>query len=145
MRTIRCFLLATVAIVMLSACSCPITKVRQAAARTQRINTIKMIGIAYHNFCDSNPGKAPAAAADLQKFTAGDPAANAALTDGSFTFIYGVTLADMQQKGLSLTVIGYDTQFDKGNVIVLMGDSLAQYVSSAEFEKMPKAAPAANK
>jgi len=142
MRAIRWALLATVAVIMLSACSCPVTKVRQAAARTKRMNTLKVIGLAYHNYYDSL-NKAPTQAADLQKYTAGDPEANAALTDGSFTFIYGVTPAELsKQKGASQTVIGYDTQFDKDNVIVLMGDASVQYVTSAEFNNMPKAAPA---
>jgi hypothetical protein len=142
MRAIRWAMLATLLVVTLGACGCPVTKVRQAAARTKRSNTLKVIGLAYMNYFDST-AKAPTQAADLQKYTGGDPDANAALTDGSFTFIYGVTPAEMsKQKGASQTVVGYDTQFDKDNVIVLMGDASVQYVSAEEFKKMPQAAPA---
>jgi len=139
--TLRRALLSIVLVVTLGACGCPVTKVRQAAARTKRMNTLKVIGLAYISYIDDNKGKPPAQAADLQKYTAGDPDASAALTDGSVTLIYGVTMKDMAKQGPGNVVLGYDTQFDKDNVIVLMGDGSVKLVTPEEFKTMPQAAP----
>jgi hypothetical protein len=139
--TLRRALLSVVLIATLGACGCPVTKVRQAAARAKRTNTLKVIGLAYLSYVDDNKGKPPTQAADLQKYTGGDPDANAALTDGSFTLIYGVTPKDMAKQGMSATVLGYDKQFDKDNVLVLMGDGSVRIVTAEEFKTMPQAAP----
>jgi hypothetical protein len=143
MRVIRRVLLTTVLVVTVCACGCPVTKVREAAARTQRMNSMKVLGLAYLSYCDDNKGKPPQQAADLQKYTQGDPGANALLSDGSFVFIYGVTPQDMgKQKGTSQTVLGYDKAAETDKGIVLMGDGATQYVTADEFKKLTKAAPA---
>jgi hypothetical protein len=144
MRGIRLVLLTTLIVVCVSACGCPVTRVREAAARAQRMNSIKIIGLAYLNYCDDvkNNGKAPQAAADLQKYTEGDAQSNALLNDGSFVFIYGVTQQDMmKQKGMSQTVLGYDKAVETDKGVVLMGDGATQYVTADEFKKMTKATP----
>jgi hypothetical protein len=144
---IRLALLSVMLVIAVGACGCPATNVRDAAARQRRMNIIRDIGLAYLNHRDS-VGKAPADAADLQKFTEQHgPDVTAALTDGSFTFIYGVTPDDMgKQKGASRTVVGYDAEFakDKGFVIVLMGGASVEYVTADQFKSMPKAEPPAN-
>jgi hypothetical protein len=141
MRPVRLVLLTALLVVCVGACGCPVTKVREAAARQQRMNSIKVIGLAYHNYLDANGGKAPQQAADLQKYTMGDPQANALLTDGTFVFVYGVKVTDMKE-GASQTVLGYDKAAETDKGIVLMGDAMTQYVAADEFKKMPKAAPA---
>jgi hypothetical protein len=138
---LRRAVLSVVLVVTLGACGCPVAKVRQAAARTKRMNTLKIIGLAYHSYLDDNKGKPPTQAADIQKYTGGDPDANAALTDGSFTLVYGVTLKDMAKQRPENVVLGYDTQFDPNNVIVLMGDGSVKLVTPDEFKTMPRAAP----
>jgi hypothetical protein len=135
-------------VVCVGACGCPVTRVREAAARTQRMNSIKVIGIAYLSYCDDikNKGQAPREPADLLKYTEGDTQSSALLSDGSFVFIYGVTMQDMmKQKGLSQTVLGYDKAVETDKGIVLMGDGATQYVTADEFKKMTKATPAAPK
>jgi hypothetical protein len=142
-RRVRLVVLALVMVGTLGACGCPVTRVREAAARAQRMNSIKIVGLAYLNYCDDNKGKPPQQAADIQKYTEGDPQANALLTDGSFVLIYGVTVQDMQkQKGASQTVLGYDKAVETDKGIVLMGDGATQYVTADEFKKMTKATPA---
>ena len=142
----RLALLAVVLVITLGACGCPVTKVREAAARQQRMNSIKIIGLAYLNFTDEHQGQAPQQAADLQKYTQGDPQANALLTDGSFVFIYGVSVPDMtKQKGLAGTVLGYDKTVETDKGVVLMGDAAPQYVAADEFKTMTKATPAPKK
>jgi hypothetical protein len=143
MRGIRRALLTTILVVCVGACGCPVTKVREAAARAQRTNSIKVIGLAYLSYGDDNKGKAPQQAADLQKYTGGDPGANALLSDGTFVLIYGITTQDMmKQKGMSQTVLGYDKAVEADKGLVLMGDGAVQYVTADEFKKMTKATPA---
>jgi hypothetical protein len=144
-RAIRLVLLTTILVTCVGACGCPVTRVREAAARAQRMNSIKIIGLAFVSYCDDvkNKDKPPREPADLLKYAEGDPQANALLTDGSFVFIYGVTTQDMmKQKGMSQTVLGYDKAVETDKGIVLMGDGATQYVTADEFKKMTKATPA---
>ncbi len=136
-------LLAAVLVATLTACGCPVTKVREAAARTKRMNSIKIIGLAYHNYVDDNKGQPPQQAADLVKYSEGDPQVHALLTDGSFVFLYGVPLADIQKgRGMAQTVLGYDKAVETDKGIVLMADGSTVYTTAADFKNMTKAAPA---
>jgi prepilin-type processing-associated H-X9-DG protein len=132
---------------MLGLSGCGVGKVREAAARQKRMNTLKMIGLAYLSYLDDvkNKGEPPAKAADLQPYLGGDADANAALTDGSFVLNYGLTVKDMQKTGMSQTVLGYDAQSDKERVMVLMCDGSVQVVTPDAFKAMPQASPAAKK
>src|SRR5262245_60230 len=123
----------------LSLCGCG--NVQQAAARAKRMNAVRAIGIAYHNYLDANAGKPPMQSSDLKKHLAEFPDAAAALDDGSFTFIYGVKLTDMT-KGGGQTVLGYEPQAETDKGVVLMGDGDVRYVDAAEFKTLTKAAPA---
>jgi hypothetical protein len=114
--------------------------VRQAAARQKRANELKIVGLAYHNYMDANGGKAPQQAADLQQYTMGDPGANAALTDGSLVFVYGVKLADMTG-GASSTVIAYESQVPQSGGHVIMGDGSVMTVTAQGFQGMTVAKP----
>jgi hypothetical protein len=140
---LRLVLLTIVLVITVGACGCPVTKVREAAARQQHMNSMKVIGLAYLNYCDDNKGKAPQQAADLQKYLNGDPGATALLSDPSFVFIYGVSSQDLsKQQGISQTVLGYDKSAETDKGVVLMADGATQYVAADEFKKMTKAAPA---
>ena len=112
---------------------------RQAAAKQKRMNDVKVIGLAYHNFVDAE-AKAPTQAADLVKYMGGDPGGTKAISDGSFVFLYGVKPIDMTQ-GTSLTVVGHDAAAPTAGGLVLMGDGSVRQVTAAEFQGLVKAQP----
>src|SRR5207253_881202 len=67
-------------------------KIQEGADRVVRTNDLHQIGLAYHNFVDSER-RAPENAADLEKSLrrlGADSKLIARLTDGSIVFLYGV-------------------------------------------------------
>ncbi len=134
----------TLTVALLLGCG-SVTRVRQAAARQERTNTLKEIGLAYYQFIDSpeNKGKAPTSAADLQPFldAMGGPQGAAALNDGSMIFIYGVRAPEDMPLGTSNTVLAYDTTVPTQGGVVLFGDGSTRYVTGAEFATLTLATP----
>jgi hypothetical protein len=123
--------------------SCGFSKaVRQAAAQQKRQNDLMQIGLAYHNYVDTN-NKAPTKADDLIPllFGAAEPAAM--LQDGSVTFIYGVTIKDMEkQQGPANIVLAYESKVPTEGGLVLMGDASVQMLTPAAFKAYTLAKPA---
>jgi hypothetical protein len=122
-----------------------IRKTREAAARAKRINDIKAIYAMYQEsliWFMGPPRTPPKQASDLTSTAVGQLSADAsaALTDGSFVFIYRVGPFDMQdQGGASQLVLGYERQAAMDEGFVLMGDGEVKYVTAEEFKTLPKA------
>ena len=70
--------------------------IRQAAQQQQLSNDLKQLGIAYQNYCASNPTKGPTKAEDLLPYVENNMAL-VQKTNGEFTFIWGVNLNDNKQ------------------------------------------------
>lgn len=111
-----------------------------AAAKQKRMNDLKQIGLAYHNFCDSNFGKAPTAPQDLINVDPTAAPAIALLQNGEVVFIWGVKIQDMKQ-GTANTILAYEAGVPTNGGIVLMADGSVRQVTAAEFQQTPKAQP----
>jgi hypothetical protein len=144
MRFARAMTTLVVALTGVLLLSCGFSKaVRQAAEQQRRQNDLMQIGLAYHNYVDTN-SKAPTKADDLTPFLFGSAEPVAMLTDGRVVFIYGVTIKDMEkQQGTMNTVIAYESKVPNEGGLVIMGDASVRNVTATEFKGMTlaKAAP----
>jgi hypothetical protein len=121
--------------------------------KIQRMNDIKAIGEMYKEYFGFNmpPREGPKQASDFKTsitINGHDPYAyaKAKLADGSFVFVYGVSLHDlMEQGGASQLVLGYEPQAATNEGFVLMGDGEVKYVTADEFKTMRQAKPGKNR
>ncbi len=116
--------------------------VNQAAQQSRRQNDLKQIGLAYHNYVDTN-NKAPTKADDLIPGLFGSPGPIGMLQDGSVVFLYGVSIQDMTvQAGTGNTIIAYESKVPTQGGLVLLGDASVQTVTPAIFNGLTLAKPA---
>jgi hypothetical protein len=116
--------------------------VRNAAARVQRSNRLKAVALAYINYCDDNRGKAPAGAADLQRYVSEFPDVSQALQNGDIVVFWNVRFPDdMQQQGTSNTVLAYEKDVPAKGGMVAMGDGSVREMTAQEFQTAGKATP----
>jgi hypothetical protein len=114
--------------------------VQQAAARSKRVNDMKMIGIAYYNFHDAN-NKPPSNAQDLLTIDPTVGPAVALIQSGEVIFIFDAKLSDMMQQGSSNVVLAYEAKAPNSGGVVLLGDGSVKQMTAAEFQAAPKAQP----
>jgi hypothetical protein len=114
--------------------------VQQAAARSKRMNDMKMIGLAYHNFHDAN-NKPPSNAQDLLTIDPTVGPAVALIQSGEVIFIFDAKLSDMMQQGSGSTVLAYEAKVPTAGGVVLLGDGSVKQMTAAEFQAAPKAQP----
>jgi hypothetical protein len=140
----------TVAGLLIVSCmlACGVGKVREAAARAQRTNDLKQIGLSYHSFYDDKK-RGPKDSAELQAFVK-DPDAQKVIAlsapGGQYVIIWNVKIGDMARAGgLSTTVLGYESTAPTQGGLVLMVDGSVKQMNAQEFNAAPKASPAEKK
>ena len=114
-----------------------VARVREAAARAKKVNQLKQVGLAYHNFQD-NTNKPPAGAADLLPLLTADPEAAQALQSGDIVVLWGAKVPADFPQGTSVTVLGYDKDVPTKGGPVLLGDGAVQTMTLAEFNAAPR-------
>jgi Protein of unknown function (DUF1559) len=107
-----------------------------AAERLKKMNDLKQIGLAYHNFFAATT-KAPAKVEDLEPYYEKNPKITAALKDGTYVFFYNVKLTDMVN-GSSNTILGYEKDAPTKGGAVLFGDGSVKPLTADEFAKAAK-------
>jgi hypothetical protein len=112
----------------------------QVFDKSKIANSLKQIGLAYHNYLDSNNGKAPAKAEDLAPYFENDKKLLDALKSEDLVFFYGVRLVDMTA-GSSNTVLAYEKDAPTKGGQVLYGDGSVRKLSADEFKKATLAKP----
>lgn len=130
-----CTLLVVAACTLTLGCG----KMRDAANRTKTANDLKVIGLAFHSYCDKNTGKAPTKAEDLEPFMMGDASGIAALKSGKVVFFWGVTMPDLMKAGPSEVVLAYEKDVPEKGGAVLMGDASVRQMTPDDFKAAKKA------
>ena len=114
-------------------------------ARVKTTNELKAIGLAYHNFNDSN-NKGPTRAEDLEPFLKDWPEAYQHVKDGTYVFIWNVSVVDMAKAGGShLYVLAYPKDAPEKGGPVLFGDGSVMQMTADEVKKAKKADTAKSK
>jgi hypothetical protein len=106
----------------------------QVLDKAKMTTYLKQIGLAYHNYLDSNGGKAPAKADDLGPYVENDKKLLDALKSGDIVFAWGVRLTDMTA-GSSNTVLAYEKDAPTKGGQVLYGDGSVKKLTADEFKK----------
>lgn len=105
----------------------------QVGADRVTANTLKQLGLAYHNHCDAT-GKPPTKADDLAPYLDNNKKLLDTLKSGQIVFIYGVGILDMKA-GTSNSVLAYEKDIATKGGQVLMGDGSVKKLTADEFKK----------
>jgi hypothetical protein len=98
-------------------------------------NHMRQIGLAFHNFCDSHPGKGPAKPEDLLPFLENDAKIKEAFEKGLYVLHWHKPITQMTQ-GTSKTIVASEKEPDAyGNRVVVLGDASPKTMNKAEYEK----------
>jgi hypothetical protein len=95
---------------------------------------LRQLGLAYHNYCDSNGGKAPTKPEDLGPYLDNNKKLVDTMTTGKYVFLFGVRILDMKA-GTSNTVLAYEKDVAAKGGQVLMGDGSVKKMTTEEFKK----------
>lgn len=115
--------------------------VRQAAQKQQRMNTMKLLGIMYHNYNDFY-SKGPSGPQDFQKMPDSDPAVVAALQSGQLIVVWDVKISELSRtQPLSNFVLGWEATTPTSGGIVLFADGAVQEMTPQQFQSATKAQP----
>jgi hypothetical protein len=123
--------------------------IRSSAVKAKTTNDLKQLGLAYHNFNDTNK-RGPANMAEFQGFVV-EPLEKTLVGQtgpgGQYVLIWGVKISDMARspQGAGGLVLGYEAQAPTAGGMVLMGDASVRAMTAAEFNSAPKAQPGGGK
>ncbi len=128
--------LGLVCVVLVLGCGA-VGKVRQAAARSKRVNELKAVGLAYHNYCDTY-AKGPKGVKDLEPFLRDFPEALRSVQNGDIIVLWGANVPADFPQGTSNTVLGYDKDVPTQGGPVLLGDASTKIMTAQEFQAAPR-------
>jgi hypothetical protein len=106
------------------------------ADQAKKVNDLKQIGLAYHNFV-SAMGKPPTSAADLEPYLEKDSKVPAAIKDGTYVVYWNVKFTDLTN-GTSNTLLGYEKDAPTQGGAVLFADGSAKTLTVEDFAKAAK-------
>jgi hypothetical protein len=115
----------------------------QARQRQIDSNELKQIGLAWHNYCDTNR-KGPSRPEDLFQYMGGSNAPpSQALKSGKYVFLWGVSVSDIASArdgpGTGRTVLAYAATVPASGGLVLMADASVEQMTAAQFNAATKA------
>ena len=108
-----------------------------AVDRQAAIRDLKQLGLAYHNYHDTN-GKGPAKPADLLPFADNNAKLIGNVESGYYVLFLNVNFIRLTD-GTSNTVLGYAWNAPADGGVVLFADGQVKQVSKADFAAAPKA------
>src|SRR5207302_1042083 len=102
-------------------------------------SSLHQLGIAYKNF-EVSENRGPKNQKELGPYYQNINEINEALTNKTFTFIWGAPRSSLTENGASNTILAYETDPDgQGMRMVLFGDGHVTGLNEDEFKKAPKA------
>lgn len=129
-------------VIFLVACALPLG-CGKGAFNTKASNDLKVVGLAFHNFSDANPGKVPTKAEDLDPYIGENRDVARALKEGKIVFLWGASMKDIMKAGsTSDTVLAYEKDVPTQGGLVLLADASVRKMSADEFKTAKKASPA---
>jgi hypothetical protein len=121
-------------------------RVRQAAQRAQTSNDLKLLGLSYHNFHDTNK-RGPASTNEWAQWaqkSGADPMTLSVIQQtgpgGKYVMYWNAKIPGDFPAGTSNTVLGYESNVPTSGGQVLMADASVQQMSAAEFNSAAKPA-----
>jgi hypothetical protein len=104
-------------------------------SRTRMANDLRMLGLAYQNYCDANVGKGPARAEDLAPYIENDQRILGQLKSGDIVFNYGVGLLQVvNTTGTSNTILAYDKDTPTRGGYAVFFDGMPKRLTPDEFK-----------
>ena len=101
-------------------------------------NDMKQIGLAWHNFHDTN-NRGPKDADELAPYFDNSKKLLDSLKTKRIDFAFGVSIRELSDKGLSNVIIGFEKDAATKGGLALFGDGSVRKLSAAEFAKAAKA------
>lgn len=106
--------------------------------KLKRRNSLKVIGLALHNYNAASPTAPPRQPEDIQPYL--EPTPYAELRTGKFMVVWGASIEKMYQAGtLEQHVLAYEAEVPERGGAVLMADGSVRDMTPAEFQAAKKA------
>ena len=118
-----------------------VQRVREAAERTQRMNELKAIGLAFHSVMDEKK-RGPASIEELVSFLGPNSREVTRLRNGEITVIWNAARWGDQPDDRANLLLGWETSPDpirQGERLVVFLDGHVDWMTEQQFQQAPKA------